>query len=183
MPLRGEDNGGRLVHKDKSKTFSKGYSKFSSKPDDNKVSFIKKPRAFIIREEYSDDDGGDNDDKSSNKEDEGVAAIAISTPSNSLFDSPNENLITNNSRCLMAKVSSEVSSYSKATSSSNASTIDYATSLDIKREVLGLDAFVRIPRHMLRLSWLNLVRLKIFLRRRRGLEGGGRCNFHSHSSS
>ncbi|KAK1696592.1 hypothetical protein QYE76_013289 [Lolium multiflorum] len=98
-----EDNGGRLVRKDKSKTFSKGFSKFSSKPGENKVSFTKKPKAFIIHEKYSSNEGGEHDDKSSNKEDEGVATIAISTPSNSLFDSPNENLITNNSRCLMAK--------------------------------------------------------------------------------
>jgi hypothetical protein len=42
----------------------------------------------------------------------------------------------------MAKVSSEVSSPPKPTSSSNASTIDNATSLVIKREVVGLDAFL-----------------------------------------
>ncbi|KAK1629733.1 hypothetical protein QYE76_004048 [Lolium multiflorum] len=97
-----EDNGGRLVRRNNSKTLSKGFSKFSSKPGDNKVSFTKKPKAFIICEEYSSDEGGEHDDKSSNKEDEGVAAIAISTPSNSLFDSPNENLVTNNSQKLAA---------------------------------------------------------------------------------
>ncbi|KAK1686022.1 hypothetical protein QYE76_046870 [Lolium multiflorum] len=135
-----EDNGGRLVRKDKSKSFSKGYSKSSTKPGD-KNSFNKKPRAFVIREEYSSDDGDDNDDKNSNKEEEGVAAIAINTPSNSLFDSPNENLVTNHSHCLMAKVS-EVSSPTKPTTSSNASSIGDATSLAIKREVVGLDAFL-----------------------------------------
>ncbi|KAK1607444.1 hypothetical protein QYE76_031117 [Lolium multiflorum] len=116
-PEEMEGNGGRLVRKDKSKTFSKGFSKFSSKPGDTKVSFTKKPKAFIIREEYSSDEGGEQDDKSSNKEDEGVAAIAISTPSNSLFDSPNENLITNNAVALWK-------------------------SLTIKREIVGLDAFL-----------------------------------------
>ncbi|KAK1670520.1 hypothetical protein QYE76_058679 [Lolium multiflorum] len=136
-----EDNSGRLVRKDKSKSFSKGYSKFSSKPGDIKVSFNKKPRVFVIREESSSDGGDDNDDKNSNKEDEGVATIAITTPCNSLFDSPNENLVTNNSHFLMAKVS-EVSSPPKPTSSSNASTIDDVASLAIKREVVGLDAFL-----------------------------------------
>jgi hypothetical protein len=139
---RREDNGGRLVRKDKSKSFSKGYSKFSSKPGDVKATFTKKPREFIIREEYSSDDGCDNDDKSPGKEDEGVVAITISTPSKSLFDSLNESLVPNNYHCLMAKVSSEVSPPPKPTSSSSASTIDDATSLSIKREVVGSDAFL-----------------------------------------
>ncbi|KAK1664531.1 hypothetical protein QYE76_052690 [Lolium multiflorum] len=139
---RREDNGGRLVRKDKFKSLSKGFSKFSSKPGDAKVSFTKKPRAFIIREEYSSDEGEEREDKSSNKEEEGVAAIAISTPSVSLFDSPNENHVTNNSHCLMEKVSSEVESSSKLTSPSNAISIDDATSLTIKREIVGLDAFL-----------------------------------------
>ncbi|KAK1691973.1 hypothetical protein QYE76_008670 [Lolium multiflorum] len=132
-----EDNGGRLVRKDKSKSFSKGYSKSSSKPGDNKTSFNKKPRAFAIREEYSSDDGDDNDEKNSNMEEEGVAAIAINTPSNSLVNSTNENLVTNNSHFLMAKVS-EVSPPPKPTSSSNASSIDDATSLAIKHELATL---------------------------------------------
>ncbi|KAK1619426.1 hypothetical protein QYE76_024943 [Lolium multiflorum] len=137
-----EDNGGRLVRKEKFKSLSKGFSKFSSKPGDAKVSFTKKPRDFIIREEYSSDEGEERENKSSNKEGEGVAAITISTPSISLFDSPNENLIANNYRWLMAKVSSEVESPSKPTSSSNAISIDDATSLTIKREIVGLDAFL-----------------------------------------
>jgi hypothetical protein len=64
---RREDNGGRLVRKDKSKSLSNGFSKFSSKPGDTKVSFTKKPRAFIIREEYFSDEGVEREDKSSNK--------------------------------------------------------------------------------------------------------------------
>ncbi|KAK1628228.1 hypothetical protein QYE76_002543 [Lolium multiflorum] len=139
---RREDNGGRLVRKDKFKSLSKGFSKFSSKPGDAKVPFTKKPRAFIIREEYSSDEGEEREDKSSNKEEEGVAAIAISTPSVSLFDSPNENRVTNNSHCLMAKVSSELKSPSKLTSSSKDISIDDVTSLTIKREIVGLDAFL-----------------------------------------
>ncbi|KAK1620384.1 hypothetical protein QYE76_025901, partial [Lolium multiflorum] len=98
---RREDHGGRLIPKDRYKPLSKGFSKFSPRSDDDKVSSNKKPRAFIIREEYSSDEDGEHEDKHSNKEGEGVAAIAISTPSISLFDSPNENLVTNNARCLM----------------------------------------------------------------------------------
>ncbi|KAK1665502.1 hypothetical protein QYE76_053661 [Lolium multiflorum] len=104
---RREDNGGRLVRKDKFKSLSKGFSKFSSNSGDTKVSLTKKPIAFIIREEYSSDEGEEHKDKGTNKEEREVAAIAISTPSISLFDSPNENLIVNSFHCLVAKVSSE----------------------------------------------------------------------------
>ncbi|KAK1607391.1 hypothetical protein QYE76_031064 [Lolium multiflorum] len=100
---RREDNGGRLVRKDKFKSLSRGFSKFSSNSGDTKVSFTKKPRAFIIREEYSSDEGEERKDKGSNKEEREVAAISTSTPSISLFDSPNENLVVNNSHCLVAK--------------------------------------------------------------------------------
>ncbi|KAK1615927.1 hypothetical protein QYE76_021444 [Lolium multiflorum] len=70
---RREDHGGRLIRKDKFKSLSKGFSKFSPKSDDDKVSPNKKPRAFIIREEYSSDEDGEHEDKRSNKEGEGVA--------------------------------------------------------------------------------------------------------------
>ncbi|KAK1618540.1 hypothetical protein QYE76_024057 [Lolium multiflorum] len=120
---RREDNGGRLVRKSKFKSLSKGFSKFSSNSDDTKVFSTKKPRAFIIHEEYSSDEGDEREDKRLNKKEEGVAAIAISTPSISLFESPNENLITNNSRCLVAKVLLEVEPLSEPTPSSNAISI------------------------------------------------------------
>ncbi|KAK1643686.1 hypothetical protein QYE76_061491 [Lolium multiflorum] len=139
---RREDHGGRLIHKEKFKSLSKGFSKFSPKYDDDKVSYTKKPRAFIIREEYSSDEDEERGDKSSNKEGEGVAAIAITTPSISIFDSPNENLVTYNARCLMVKVSTEVKSPSKPSSSTNALYIDDATSLTVKREIMGLDSFL-----------------------------------------
>ncbi|KAK1663791.1 hypothetical protein QYE76_051950 [Lolium multiflorum] len=104
---RREDNGGKLVRKDKFKSLSKGFSKFSSNSGDSKASYTKKTRAFIIREEYSSDEGEEHKDKGMNKEEREVAAIAISTPFTSLFDPPNENLIVNNFHCLVAKVSSE----------------------------------------------------------------------------
>ncbi|KAK1669936.1 hypothetical protein QYE76_058095 [Lolium multiflorum] len=100
---RREDNGGKLVRKDKFKSLSKGYSKFSSNSGDSKASYTKKTRAFIVREEYTSDEGEEHKDK----EEREVAAIAISTPFTSLFDPPNENLIVNNFHCLVAKVSSE----------------------------------------------------------------------------
>jgi hypothetical protein len=100
---RREDNGGKLIRKDKFKSLSKGFSKFSSNSGDSKASFTKKTRAFIVREEYSSDEGEEH----KNKEEREVAAIAISTSFTSLLDSPNENLIVNNFHCLMAKVSSE----------------------------------------------------------------------------
>ncbi|KAK1666751.1 hypothetical protein QYE76_054910 [Lolium multiflorum] len=96
---RREDNGGKLVRKDKFKSLSKGYSKFSSNSGDSKASYTKKTRAFIVREEYFSDEGEEHKDK----EEREVAAIAISTPSTSLFDPPNENLIVNNFHCLVAK--------------------------------------------------------------------------------
>lgn len=69
---RREDNGGRLVRKDKSRLLSKGYTKYSSTKNlNNKNSPSKKPRAFVAREEYSSDD--EDDEKKSTKEDEGVA--------------------------------------------------------------------------------------------------------------
>ncbi|KAK1684362.1 hypothetical protein QYE76_045210 [Lolium multiflorum] len=94
-----EDNGGKLIRKSKLRSLSKGSSKFSSNYDDTKIFSTKKPRAFIIREEYSSDEGDEREDKGKEGE---VAAIAISTLSP--FDSQNENLITNSSRCLVAKV-------------------------------------------------------------------------------
>ncbi|KAK1667730.1 hypothetical protein QYE76_055889 [Lolium multiflorum] len=72
---RREENGGRLVRKDKFKSLSKGFSKFSSKPGDAKVFFTKNPGAFIIREEYSSKEGEEREDKRLNKEDEGVADV------------------------------------------------------------------------------------------------------------
>ncbi|KAK1631560.1 hypothetical protein QYE76_005875 [Lolium multiflorum] len=102
-----EDHGGRLVRKDKCKSLSKGFSKLSSNSGDSKASFTKKTRSFITREEYSSDEGEENKDKGMYKEEREVAAIAISTPYISIFNSPNENLIVNNFHCLVAKVSSE----------------------------------------------------------------------------
>jgi hypothetical protein len=60
-----EDIRGKLVYKDKYKSLSEGYTKYSSNSkSSDKNAIIKKPREFLAHEEYSSDD----DEKSSNKE-------------------------------------------------------------------------------------------------------------------
>ena len=67
-----------------------------------------------------------------------VAALAIaSTPSVSLFESPNENLSTNNASCFMAHITEVSSTPPKAVPD-----IDYQTSLAIKKELVAFDTFV-----------------------------------------
>ena len=80
----GEDHSGKLILKDKSKAPHK-------KPLVKKSGFdiCKKPSKYVLisREEYS--SGDEDDDKDDTRSE--VAAIAItSTPSSSLFESPNE---------------------------------------------------------------------------------------------
>jgi hypothetical protein len=61
--------------------FAKGYTKYTSKSGENKSSPTKKPRAFLICEEYSSDDGDDDDDeKKSTKEDEGLLPSPFPPP-------------------------------------------------------------------------------------------------------
>ena len=78
-----EDNGGKLIRKDKAKSFP------------NKNNFTKKtpPKGLVAQEEYNEDheDG----------ETVSMAPVAIATtPRVSLFDSPNENITA---KCIMAK--------------------------------------------------------------------------------
>ncbi|KAM0916349.1 hypothetical protein ACQ4PT_010232 [Festuca glaucescens] len=98
-----EDHGGKLILKDKSKAPHK-------KPLVKKSGFdiCKKPSKYVLisHEEYS--SGDEEDDKDDTRSE--VAGIAItSTPSSSLFESPNEDS-SNNARCLMAKNSIDHSS-------------------------------------------------------------------------
>ena len=81
-----EDNGGKLIRKDKTKSFP------------NKNNFVKKPhpKGMVALEEYPSDDDDDDDMVA-------TATVAIATPSPknmSLFNAPNDNHIT---KCLMAK--------------------------------------------------------------------------------
>ena len=83
-----EDNGGKLIQKDKAKSFP------------NKSNFTKKtpPKGLVAQEEYDKDDDDDDDDDG---EPFAMASVAIATtPRVSLFDSPNENITA---KCLMAK--------------------------------------------------------------------------------
>jgi len=96
-----EDNGGKLIRKDKAKSFP------------NKSNFTKKAphKVLVAQEEYVSDDDVDDEDTSG----EGMAmasvAIASTTPTKvSLFDAPNENHIA---RCLMAKGITKVTSNAK----------------------------------------------------------------------
>ena len=81
-----EDNGGKLIRKDKTKSFP------------NKNNFVKKPhpKGMVALEEYPSDDDDDDDMVA-------TATVAIATPSPknvSLFNAPNDNHIA---KCLMAK--------------------------------------------------------------------------------
>ena len=101
MPLREEeDNGGKLIRKDKAKSFP------------NKNNFTKKtpPKGLVAQEEYNDDEDGEMS---------AMASIAIATtPRVSLFDSPNENITA---KCLMAKATNKVTPNIKTTIITNPS--------------------------------------------------------------
>ena len=94
VPLReAEDNGGKLIRKDKAKSFP------------NKNNFTKKTptRGLVVQEEYREDDDDDEDSEAM-----AMASVAIATtPRMSLFDSPNENITA---KCLMDKATNKVTS-------------------------------------------------------------------------
>jgi hypothetical protein len=127
-----EDNGGRLIPKNKTKLSA--YKKFGKKNFPNKKVST---RVLVSQEEYM--SGGEEE---SEEEVVGVAAIATtSTPSTSLFDSPNENTANNSHKCLMAKASKATYS-SRPISNSTISLVDDEDSLKVKCEVVGLDEFM-----------------------------------------
>ena len=71
-----EDNGGKLIRKDKAKSFP------------NKSNFTKKtpPKVLVVQEEYNEDD---DDDEDEDGESVVMASVAIAkTPRVSLFESP-----------------------------------------------------------------------------------------------
>src|SRR3954471_17724332 len=126
-----EDNGGKLVLK---KTLKGPYKK----PFIKKNPINKKPGEIVLitHEEYSSDNEDDEEETS-----HGVAALATtSTPTFSLFDSPNENSSTKNATCLMAR-GTEVSSSSRSTHLDN-DEIDDEMSLDVKKELIAFDEFM-----------------------------------------
>jgi hypothetical protein len=100
-----EDNGGKLIRKDKAKFFP------------NKNNFTKKapPKGLVAQEEYNEDDDDDGEMVAM-----AFAAIA-STPRVSLFDSPNKNITA---KCLMAKATNKVTPNIKTTITTNPSLMD-----------------------------------------------------------
>ena len=101
-----EDNGGKLIRKDKVKSFPK------------KHNFTKKtpPKGLVAQEEYNEDD--DDEDG----ETVAMASVAIAiTPRVSLFDSPNENITA---KCLMAKATNKGTPNIKTTITTNPSLTD-----------------------------------------------------------
>ena len=102
-----EDNGGKLIRKDKAKSFP------------NKNNFTKKtpPKALVVQEEYNEDDDDEEDGESVS-----MASVAIATtPRVSLFDSPNDNITA---KCLMAKATNKVTPNIKTTIITNPSLAD-----------------------------------------------------------
>jgi len=102
-----EDNGGKLIRKDKAKSFP------------NKNNFTKKtpPKGLVAQEEYNEDDDDDEDGEMV-----AMASVAIATtPRVSLFDSPNENITA---KCLMAKATNKVTPNIKTTIITNPSLTD-----------------------------------------------------------
>ena len=86
----------------------------------------------MAREEYPSEDSEEDEEPTTK-----VATLAISsTPPVSLFETPNENLPTNNARCLMAHIIEVSSSAPKSVPD-----IDDQTSLAIK-ELVAFDTFV-----------------------------------------
>ena len=101
-----EDNGGKLIRKEKAKSFP------------NKNNFTKKtpPKGLVAQEEYNEDD----DDEDGEMVDMASVAIAM-TPRVSLFNPHNENITA---KCLMAKATNKVTPNIKTTITTNPSLMD-----------------------------------------------------------
>jgi len=103
-----EDHGGKLVLKKTPKApFKKPFVK--KNPINKKSGDI----ILVTHEEFSSDNEDEEEETSS-----GVAALATTTPTFSVFDSPNENTPNKNTTCLMAR-GTEVSSSSHSTPLAN----------------------------------------------------------------
>ena len=95
---------------------------------------------LLTQEEYSseDDDNEENEEETTNE----VAAIATtSTPSTSLFESPNENPPIKNAHCFMAK-SSEVSPSISSMPKSKNTHVDGYDSLKVKQKIVEFDHYI-----------------------------------------
>ncbi|KAI5010890.1 hypothetical protein ZWY2020_013027 [Hordeum vulgare] len=104
-----EDNGGKLIRKDRPKSFP------------SKNTFTKKthPRGLVAHEEYTSDD--DEDDTCREGMSTATVDIATSSPKVSLFGATNENRIA---KCLMAKGINKVTPSIKTTLTTSPSLLD-----------------------------------------------------------
>ena len=103
--------------------------------DVSKPFFKKAPRIVLVaQEEYPSEESDDEEIEPTTE----VATLAIaSTSSVSLFESPNENLSTNNASCFMAHISEVSPTTPKAVPD-----IDDHASLVIKKELVAFDTFM-----------------------------------------
>ena len=114
-----EDNGGKLIRKDKAKSFP------------SKNNFTKKtpPKGLVAHEEYPSDD--DEEDTSGEGMATATIAIATSSPSKvSLFGAPNENTIA---KCLMAKGINKVTPNIKTTIITTPSLLDCVDDSEVEK--------------------------------------------------
>jgi hypothetical protein len=96
-----EDHGGKLIFKSKTKSPSKKPFVKKGGPKKKQPKFV-----FLTQEEYS---GSESDEEETSTSE--MAAIATtSTSSASLFESPNEDSLIKNVKCLMAKSSKDYAS-------------------------------------------------------------------------
>jgi hypothetical protein len=128
-----EDHGGKLILKSKTKSPSKKPFVKKGGPKKKQPKFV-----FLTQEEYS---GSESDEEETSTSE--MAAIATtSTSSASLFESPNEDSLIKNVKCLMAK-SSEVSpTPSSSSSKTNDAPLNDLASLRVKEEIIAFDDYV-----------------------------------------
>ena len=126
-----EENGGRLIHKDKSKSFpSKNFVK-KRVPNDLSAQERKVEEEFMSSDEYGD-------------EVVGVAHVAIATSSSSpssLFKSPNENA-PSPPMCLMANVTSVTTPSPKSIASTSPTFLDCVDKIEESHVTNDLDEWL-----------------------------------------
>jgi hypothetical protein len=143
-----EDHGGQLILKIKSKTPQ-------NKPFVKKNFKNKQPRIVLMtQEQYSYREESDEEETTTS----GVAAIATtSTPSTSLFESPNEDSPIKNVKCLMAKASEVSSTPSSSISKTNDASRNDLASLRVKEEIVAFDEYVSSVQGVHRLHFESLM--------------------------
>jgi hypothetical protein len=127
-----EDHGGKLILKSKTKSPSKKPFVKKGGPKKKQPKFV-----FLTQEEYSASESDEEETTTS----EMAALATTSTSSTSLFESPNEDSLVKNVKCLMAK-SSEVSPTSSSSSKTNDAPLNDLASLRVKKEIIAFDEYV-----------------------------------------